>query len=221
MTKDKAATAPLHHYILLANPSPNSFCHAIAETYAAEVTAQGQTSDIRDLNLMGFDPVLKDEFRPDRIKHISPWVEGELASLAQSAVVVLVYPIWFGGAPAILKGYIDCVLGAGSEVAHFQDGSGQPALRGKWLLTFTTSATPLPWLEERGQRRAMREGWDVYLERGFGMRDAGHVSIDQVVRNMSQHYATEQLDRVRETARETCQRLEPVAEDADRSVVDR
>ena len=212
MSNDPGATAPLHHHILLANPSPNSFCHAIARTYAEEISAQGQTSRICDLNVMGFDPVLKDEFRPDRLKQISPWVEDQLANLAQSAAIVLVYPIWFGGAPAILKGYIDCVLGAGVEVAHFQDGTGQPALRGKWLATFTTSATPLAWLEERGQRRAMREGWDVYLERGFGMRDGGHVSIDQVVRNMSQHYAAEQLDRVREAARAMCERLKPLAE---------
>ena len=213
MTGETEAAVPPHHYILLANPSPNSFCHAIARTYAGEVKAQGQIAQICDLNLMAFDPVLRDEFRPDRQKRKSPWVENQLANLSLSAAIVLVYPIWFGGAPAILKGYIDQVFGAGCDVAQFQHGAGQPALRGKWLLSFSTSATPRAWLEERGQQKALREGWDVYLERGFGMRDAGHIGIDQVVQNMSQHYAAEQLDHVREAGRDMCLRLEPIAGD--------
>lgn len=196
-----------HHYVLLANPSPKSFCHAVADTYADEVTAQGQTSEICDLNVMGFNPVLKDEFRPDRLTEISPWVKAELETLAQSAVIVLIYPIWFGGAPAILKGYIDRVLGAGSKVERFTEGAGQPALLGKWLLSFSTSASSLAWLEERGLKRALREGWDLYLEYGFGMRDAGHVNIDRVVHNLSLAYATEQFMRVRQAARAICQRV--------------
>lgn len=196
-----------HHYLLLANPSPKSFCHSIAATYADEVTAQGQTCEICDLNVMGFDPVLRDEYRPDHLVEVSPWVASELENLTRSAVVTLVYPIWFGGAPAILKGYVDRVLGAASKIEDFGTGEGQPALRGKWLLSFTTSASSLAWLEERGLRRALREGWDLYLEYGFGMRDAGHVSIDCVVRNISPSYASSQLDRVRDTARDICQRL--------------
>ena len=173
---DQRRAAPVpNHYILLANPSPASFCHAIARTYAEEVTRQGQTSQLRDLNIMHFDPVLRGQARPDHLTELSPWVGGELDNLTRGAVVVLVYPIWFGGAPAILKGYVDRVFGAGCTVSDFQDGAGQPALRGKWLLSVTTSATPTAWLDERGQRHALREGWDVYLERGFGMRDAGHL----------------------------------------------
>lgn len=202
----KAEGKPRHN-ILLANPSPKSFCHSIAQTYAQTVADNGQYAEICDLNTMKFDPVLTDEFRPDRGAPLSPWVEAQLEELAASAVVVLVYPIWFGGPPAILKGYVDRVLGAGVAVGSFQDGRSQRALQGKWLLTFTTSGTSLEWLSERGQQQSLRQGWDLYLERGFAMRDAGHVSIDRVVPHLSRAYADEQLGRVKEAATQTCQRL--------------
>lgn len=195
------------HYILLANPSPDSFCHAVARAYADEVASAGQSAEICDLNTMAFDPVLKDDYRPDHGAKISPWVEGELEDLAASDVIVLVYPIWFGGAPAILKGYVDRVFGAGCTVGSFTDSRGQKALRGKWLLSFSTSATMVAWLKEQGQQRSLREGWDLYLERGFAMRDAGHISLDGIIPNMSTAHAAAQLERVRETARQTCARL--------------
>lgn len=202
----EAANKP-RHYILLANPTPKSFCHSIARTYADTVAQCGQSAEIIDLNTMGFDPALKDEYRPDRGAPLSPWVEGQLDELAASDVIVLVYPIWFGGPPAILKGYIDRVLGAGLAVGPFQEGRGQRALKGKWLLSFTTSGTSLEWLREHGQQQSLRQGTDLYLERGFAMRDAGHVSIDRVLPNLSRAYAEEQLARVKQAAIETCQKL--------------
>lgn len=207
MVQGDNGSAKPNHYILLANPSRTSFCHSVARTYANAVTTHGQSAEICDLNTMAFDPVLKDEFRPDRGKALSPWVDEELSQLAKSAVIVFVYPIWFGGPPAILKGYVDRVIGAGCKVGNFREGRGQEALRGKWLLTFTTSATSSDWLTERGQKRALREGWDLYLERGFAMRDAGHISIDQITPGISAAYAKTQLERVAEVARETCQRV--------------
>ncbi|MES2096502.1 MAG: NAD(P)H-dependent oxidoreductase [Pseudomonadota bacterium] len=197
-----------HHYILLANPSPKSFCHSVAWAYAEEVKRAGQSFEIRDLNQIPFDPVLKDESLPARGTPPSPWVEAELDRLAARAAIVMVYPIWFGGPPAILKGYIDRVFGTGCDIGGFQDGKGPRALKGKWLLTITTSAASRDWLAGRGQQRALREGWEVYLERGFAMRDAGHLSIDRIVPNISRAYADEQLERVRQAARETCGRLD-------------
>jgi NAD(P)H dehydrogenase (quinone) len=80
-------------------------------------------------------------------------------------------------------------------------------LVGKPLLSFTTSGASKPWLNEQGQVLSLREIFDVYLWRGFGMKQSEHVMIDCVVPNMSQAYASEQLERVRATAVRTCSTL--------------
>lgn len=199
----------LKHYVILANPSARSFDHAIAQAYLAEVNAAGQEGTLCDLNAIAFDPVLKpsEKWGPDQ-QEAHPWVRAELDRLRESHAIVLIYPIWFGGPPAILKGYVDRVLGAGCDVERFAEGLGQPALSGKRLLSFTTSGTPLTWLEDRGQLQTIRQGFDVYLERGFGLRDEGHIHIDNVVRNMSTAHVDAQLDRVRDAARNLCAALD-------------
>lgn len=156
---------------------------------------------------MGFDPVLTDADRPDRGGKVPPWVRNELENIRESDAIVFVYPIWFGGPPAILKGYVDRILGSGMDFRHFRDGAGAPGLKGRYFLSISTSGLPLEWLEGQGQARALREGWDVYLERGFGLRDGGHLSLDGIVRYVSADHARRALDRVRTLAHDICGKL--------------
>jgi len=196
------------HLIILANPAPASFDHALAAAYEETVRAAGQDIAVRDLYAMGFDPLLKASERATAgpVK-LAADVETELAALDTADILVLIYPIWFGAAPAILKGYVDRVFGANYSYRDMYDRPGQVHLKGKRMLSITTSGTPLGWLEERGQVKALRTAFDVYLQRGFGLRDLGHVTIDAVIPNMSSNYAKQQIDRVREVARQACQAL--------------
>ena len=92
------------HLIILSHPTPGSFNHQVAETYARSVVRHGQHAEIRDLYALGFDPLLRLDAQDAR--------DAERALLEACDVLVLVYPIWFGLPPAITKGYVDCVLGA-------------------------------------------------------------------------------------------------------------
>lgn len=211
-TATSAASAevrpPIRHTLVYVNPSPDSFDHAIADTYVAEARKRGQEVVIRDLYGLKFDPVLRMEERPLH----GAWtpssdVATELEILESSDILVLVYPIWFGMPPAMLKGYVDRVLGAGYSFRDLHDQVGQDVLKRKPLLSFSTSGTSRPWLDEQGQVMSIREVFDVYLWRGFAMKQSEHIMIDSVVPNISQQYAREQLERVRETAERTCSML--------------
>jgi NAD(P)H dehydrogenase (quinone) len=198
-------TARATHLVICANPSSTSFDSAIVDAYSVAVRECGHQAVVRDLYALGFDPVLKDDERPGH----AGWapradVAEELGHVRDADVIVLVYPIWYGLPPAILKGYIDRVLGANYSFRAVHDRRGQPGLAGKPLLSFSTSGLPLDWLSERGQVLSLREILDVYLWRGFGMKQSEHVMIESVVPNMSTAYATAQLDRVRHTAARTC-----------------
>jgi len=196
------------HLLVLANPVGDSFDHALAGAYEEVARSYRQEVVIRDLNALRFDPVLKAEERPgSAASAVAADVEAEIAEIAASDAIVLVYPIWFGGPPAILKGYVDRVFGAGYTFRQFREGVGQPHLKGKLLVSITTSGTSIPWLGEQGQVISLRQGFDIYLERGFGMDGSEHVSIDNVVPNLSPRYAAEQLERVRALAQQICAKL--------------
>lgn len=199
--------APINHLLVLANPAPDSFCHAIAERYAAEAGACHQSVVVRDLYAIGFDPLLKAGERAGETYDYSPDVAAEHALIAAADILVLVYPIWFGLPPAILKGYVDRVLGAGYSFRDMKAQRGQAGLHGKPLLSLSTSGTSLPWLHEQGQVLSLREIFDLYLYRGFGMSRSEHIMIDSVVPDMKDRYAAEQLERVGQVAQRTCAML--------------
>ncbi|MCD2314721.1 NAD(P)H-dependent oxidoreductase [Sphingomonas sp. IC-11] len=198
----------IRHHLVFANPNRGSFDGQIVDAYVEAAERHGQKVIVRDLYAMGFDPVLRDEERPLHGNgEISSDVAAELELLQTAQILVLVYPIWFALPPAIMKGYVDRVLGSGYSFRDVQQQSGHPALRGKPLLSFSTSGTSLSWLHEKGQVGSLREIFDAYLWQGFGMQQAEHIRIDSVVPDMKADYAAQQLDRVRATAERTCAML--------------
>lgn len=97
--------------IIYAHPNPRSFNKAILDTLDSTLREQGHTTHIHDLYQMEFHPVLDGE---DLLRN---W-RGELAedtrneqdALRSAQGLAFVYPIWWFGPPAILKGWIDRVL---------------------------------------------------------------------------------------------------------------
>lgn len=206
MSRSESET--IRHHLVFANPSRASFDGQIVDAYVEAAARRGQEVMVRDLYGMQFDPVLRDEERPlHGDGQISPDVAAELELLQSAHILVLVYPIWFGLPPAILKGYVDRVLGSKYSFRDIQQQSGHPALKGKPLLSFSTSGTSLSWLHEKGQVGALRDLFDAYLWQGFGMQQAEHVRIDSVVPDMDAAYAAEQLERVRASTERTCAKL--------------
>jgi len=206
MTDD--SSQKIRHLVVLANPSSESFDHSIVEAYREVAERNHHSVTVRDLYAIGFDPLLRAEERPTQ----PDWapasdVAVELEQLRAADIVVFVYPIWFGLPPAILKGYVDRVLGAGYSFRDLKTEAGQPVVAGKPLLSFSTSGTSLPWLNEHGQVSALKEVFDVYLWQGLGMSQAEHIRIDSVVPDMTQQYADEQLERVRQAATTACAML--------------
>lgn len=202
------ASAPFNHLIVLANPAPDGFDHAVVKAYAEEVQRHDQSVQVRDLYALRFDPVLRASERPTEPGWVpSPDVAAELDYVRQCDMLVFVYPIWFGLPPAMLKGYVERVLGAGYTFRDLQAATGQPVIAGKPLLSFSTSGASLPWLEEQGQVLSLKDIFDVYLWRGLGMSQAEHVRIDSVVPDMNAAYAAEQLERVRGAAEKACANL--------------
>lgn len=200
--------AALRHAVILCHPEPASFSHAVAAVYAEAVRNAGHEVLVRDLYAIGFDPILKAHERPTLESfRIGEDVEREIALLRECDVFVLVYPIWFGTPPAMLKGYVERVLGSGIKPHDVQRRARKSFLAGKRLVSFTTSAGREPWLSDQGQWLSLRYLFDHYLTHAFGMLPDEHVHCANVVTGMPKLWADRHLHQVGEQARRTCSML--------------
>ena len=117
--------------VLYANPLETSFGSALHRKALETLAARGHVLDDCDLYRESFEPALS---REERIHYneigknsinVQPYVDRLLAADA----LVLVYPVWNEGFPAILKGFIDRVFLPGVSFQITSDGSPQPSLK--------------------------------------------------------------------------------------------
>ena len=92
-------------FIWVGHPRETSFCHALADSYAEGAAERG--ADIRRMNLhdMTFDPDLT--FGYTQRKTLEPCLEEWRETLLWSDHMLWVYPQWWGGMPAKMKGVLD------------------------------------------------------------------------------------------------------------------
>ena len=98
--------------VLFAHPCPESFSAALKDRVVATLTRREWDIDLCDLNHEGFDPVLGEAER--RRYHDSPAnrlpVQGYIDRVMACQALVMVFPVWNFGYPAILKGFFDRVF---------------------------------------------------------------------------------------------------------------
>lgn len=115
--------------VLFAHPVPDSYNAAVHRVVVDTLTAKGHEVDDLDLNAEGFYPVLSEIERreyhdePSNIEPVRPYVE----RLQAAEAMVMVFPVWNFGYPAILKGFLDRVFlpGVSFKLAH---GDVRPGL---------------------------------------------------------------------------------------------
>jgi NAD(P)H dehydrogenase (quinone) len=102
-------------YVVHCHPNERSFTAAARDRALAGLRAGGHDVRLTDLYAEGFDPALSAWERtnhlasPDTKPAIAPYA----ANLQWCDALVLVYPTWWSGQPAMLKGWIDRVWVAG------------------------------------------------------------------------------------------------------------
>ncbi len=117
-------TPDMKALVLYAHPCPESFNSAVHQVVVETLTARGWDIDDCDLNAEGFSPVLTEAERrayhdvPDNIAPVRSYV----ARLQAAEALVMVFPVWNFGYPAILKGFLDRVFLP--EVSFNLEGGG-------------------------------------------------------------------------------------------------
>ncbi|HSP29909.1 MAG TPA: NAD(P)H-dependent oxidoreductase [Ilumatobacteraceae bacterium] len=148
--------------VVYCHPSAESFVAAVRDRVTAGLVAAGAEVRLTDLYADGFDPLFT---AVEQANHLSPGPDPSIASYADDLqwcdTLVLVYPTWWSGQPAMLKGWIDRVWV--NDVAWtLPDGANRlrPALRNvRRLVAVTTHGSP-KWINmiegESGKRTLTR-----------------------------------------------------------------
>lgn len=115
--------------VLFAHPCPESFSASLHRVVLETLGGRGWQVDDCDLNAEGFDPVLTaaDRRAYHEVGANSAAVQSHVDRLQAAEALVLVFPVWNFGFPAILKGYFDKVFLPGVSF-RLEDGRVRPNL---------------------------------------------------------------------------------------------
>jgi len=97
---------------IYCHPLPESFHAGIRANALAALQAAGHEVDLLDLYAEKFDPVLSEEGRRhyhDTARN-QAGLEDHLLRLQRAEVLVVQFPTWCFGMPAMLKGYLDRMM---------------------------------------------------------------------------------------------------------------
>jgi len=98
--------------IIYAHPYEGSFNKDILDNTLEGLKHAGHEVELINLNEEGFNPVLTSEelAKYSDGEYLDPKVGEYLAKIKDAEHLVFIFPIWWGGVPAILKGFFDKVL---------------------------------------------------------------------------------------------------------------
>jgi putative NADPH-quinone reductase len=126
--------------VLFAHPCEESFSAALHRRVTESLAARGWEVDDCDLYDEGFEPVLSAEERRgyhDTATNRAP-VQAYVDRLLAAQALVLVFPVWNFGFPAILKGFFDRVFLPGVSF-RLEAGRVGPALHNITRLAAVTT----------------------------------------------------------------------------------
>jgi putative NADPH-quinone reductase len=136
--------------LILGHPAGDSFCGALAERYRQAATAAGHEVQLLRLGELAFDPLLHRGYAG--AQPLEPDLLAAQEHIRWAQHLVFVFPVWWGGVPALLKGFLDRVLLPGFAF-RYRKGSPFPEklLKGRTAHLLVTMDTP-PWYYRWFQR---------------------------------------------------------------------
>ncbi|MCY8216212.1 NAD(P)H-dependent oxidoreductase [Bacillus haynesii] len=180
--------------VIYAHPNPNSFNGAILNQVIKALEDGKHSYDVIDLYIDRFDPVLlfDEKKRRSDMKH-DPETAEYRRIVKNADHLIFIYPLWWGGMPAIMKGFIDRVFAAG-EAYTYQGKLPKGLLKARTASVYYTADAPSWYL------RFWRRDADWVTVKDVMLKFCGVRRVRRLlfagVKDSSEEKRTQWLDRV-------------------------
>jgi NAD(P)H dehydrogenase (quinone) len=174
--------------VVYCHPVPDSFCAAVRDAAVETLTARGAEVRLVDLYAERFDPVMPEAERRtynDRAP-VDPKLAPHIENLRWADSILCIYPTWWYGMPAMMKGWFDRVWALDVVFKLDRRGLVQPLLRHvKRIGVITTCGAPLWWTVLIGQpgRKTILRGMRANCARFCKTLYLAHYRMDASTQN--------------------------------------
>lgn len=166
---------PLKHLIVLGHPKANSLSTAYKNELQRLTEVAGHGFVVRDLYNIGFNPVLGEEdFLTFAKGEVPEDIRLEQDYILGADLITFIYPIWWAGMPAMMKGYIDRVFSRGFAYDITGLGEIKKLLTGKKVIILNNFGTSYEQYDKSGMLQAMRKVCDRGIFDFCGMEIKEH-----------------------------------------------
>jgi NAD(P)H dehydrogenase (quinone) len=170
-------------YSVFSHPHKSSTTSAISNLVREVGLDKGYTVNANDLYRNEFNPVLSAaDIVGFRNGKLSQDILFEQQLLSESSVLVLGYPIWWAGMPALLKGWIDRVLSY--DFAYtVENGKPKGLLQGKKAIIINTHGQSSEEYRKSGMFNAMNMVSDIGIFDFCGIEVIEHLYYEDNAMN--------------------------------------
>lgn len=127
--------------IINGHPNPSSFNYGIAESYLKGAIASGAEVQTITIATLNFNPNL--QFGYQKRTELEPDLLESWEKIKKAEHLVWIHPVWWGGLPAITKGFIDRLFLPGMAFQYRENSVWwDKLLKGKTAHIITTLDQP-------------------------------------------------------------------------------
>ncbi|MFO0942552.1 MAG: NAD(P)H-dependent oxidoreductase [Pirellulales bacterium] len=131
--------------IIDGHPFEHSFCRALADSYYDGATQAGHEATLFRLREKSFDPILRTGYKQQQ--ELEPDLQLAQALIKDCQHLMIVCPIWWGGPPALLKGFMDRTFLPGFAFKYRSKSMlWDKFLKGRTARIVVTSDAPSWWM---------------------------------------------------------------------------
>jgi len=167
--------------IVYSHPRRNSFNGAILDVVIESLKKKNISYELRDLYGIGFNPVLSDEdLKGLHAKNLPKDILTEQEFVKLSDKLIFIYPIWWGGMPSMMKGYIDRIFLNGFAYKYNSSGGVDGLLKGKDAYIFNTHGTDNEYYDSIGMTASIRQVSDMAIFKFCGIDVKEHLFLGNI-----------------------------------------
>ena len=186
--------------IVLAHPKSDSFNAAVCGALCDGLAQAGHQPDMADLYAEGFDPVLRgSELATLGTGRPLPDVAEYQERIRQAQALAFVFPIWWFGAPAILKGFVERVFQEEFAFRFTASGKIQGLLPHEKALVICTSGVSAALYRLFRFGRPLEKSFDEWTLKICGIHRVRRIMLHDVL-TADDSTRARYLERIRRVA---------------------